>query len=464
MNKTLMTHFRYEAVDSRKTPVYGVLEAADSAALAELLSNRGLRLISSSELSLDSLIAANANTLPRLFQLRIGEQLREALLTGLPAHEAVRAIAAEPLSHPVTGFVAWGEFIAVALLILSTVVWRTFGILQTTALMLLILVVVILPSAWLLLRHWFEVRPREFMRRLADRLEAGGNPAAELMFAAPRELRCVMKADISEEHKARVSADLMPQLLSSNLRGQQFIMTLIGPLIIMGAVIFGLHTVMLFVVPQFKQMFDDFGVSLPMMTLSVLGTSELIVKLGSGGWFMMLWLLIGGTIALLVGMMTTRLSEILEAVPVVGIPFRWTMQARVARVLAAMVRNDVSYAESLRTATAGSGFRLVESHGEILAREIERRSGTELPTGKLSGLPLSMLFVADTTQESQQRRTAIAGTFQSLSEMLESATVGQGRLLAIIVQVGTMLVAGTIIGYGVIALFLPLIRLLNDLS
>ena len=75
-----------------------------------------------------------------------------------------------------------------------------------------------------------------------------------------------------------------------------------------------------------------------------------------------------------------------------------------------------------------------------------------------------MLFVADDAQSSDQHRIDIAATFQSLSEMLETATISQGRLLAVSLQAITLFCTGVIVVVGVFAMMLPLIKLLNDLS
>ena len=174
--------------------------------------------------------------------------------------------------------------------------------------------------------------------------------------------------------------------------------------------------------------------------------------------------MISGLILTAISLSVGRVGEFLESVPLLGMAFRWAMQARVARVLAATIRCDVPYGESLRTATAGSGFQSVRQRGELLACELESGSGNMLPTEKLSGLPLSMLFSTDDRTSADHRRTAVADTFQSLSEMLDSATIGQGRLLSILIQMLTVFLAGLIVAIGLLAMFLPLIKLLNDLS
>jgi type II secretory pathway component PulF len=75
-----------------------------------------------------------------------------------------------------------------------------------------------------------------------------------------------------------------------------------------------------------------------------------------------------------------------------------------------------------------------------------------------------MMFVSDAGRPEDDRRMGMAKIFQSLSEMLDSAAHSQGRLFSIAVQFFTIGVAGITVGFIVLALFLPLIQLLNDLS
>ncbi len=50
--------------------------------------------------------------LPRLVQMRIGERLREAILSGMPTQDAIRAVAAEPFEHPVIMLMPWSLLLA----------------------------------------------------------------------------------------------------------------------------------------------------------------------------------------------------------------------------------------------------------------------------------------------------------------------------------------------------------------
>ena len=459
-----MPRFRYEAIDAHGVPIHGTIEAVDVSALQKALADRRQKLVSSTELSLDSLTEKNRAVLPRLYQLRLGEHLREAFLTGLPAHEAVRAVAAEPLTHPVLGIASWLQATAVLVFLCVCAFRQLTGSYQALVLATGILAVVGIPLLRIVLTQIYQSRPRALLRSLADRLEAGHSPPESLAMAMPAELRCVMNSHADDSSKAQVAAELLPSVLGGSLLTQQFVLTLIGPLVMMAVVSIGIYTGVLFVVTKFGRIFDDFGTELPSMTSVLISLGKLLEGFGIGGWVAYICLMIGMVVFLVFCLSSGRGAEFLETLPVVGVAFRWSMQARVSRILSAMIRNNCSYSESLRTATAGSGFQSVRQLGELLATELETRSGQVLATRKLSGLPLSMLFVADSGQNEIERRSALSATFLNLSEMLEAATLGQGRLLSVIVQFFVILFTGCAVAFGVLAMFLPLIKLLNDLS
>ena len=459
-----MPKYRYEAVDPKGVPIHGVVDADDHDALIDYVRSKEYRLVSSAEVSLDSLVAANRSVVPRLFQLRMGEQLRESLLTGLPAHKAVRALAAEPISHAVPGVMPW---------VVGTS-WLLFLVAQFCAFLTQdwgiaviatgLLAIVVTPTLTGVVHFLYEVRPRRIMKGLATQLEFGEDVRSAVNVLMPREIRSVMASEVSDENKARVAAELVPSLMNGNMRVQQFVMTLVGPLVLFSMVWIGGYSVLLFIIPRFKSIFEDFGTDLPALTKIVISVSDLVAWSGVTGWFVTTLGTVALVLMLALMLSSNRGAELLEKIPIFGVAFRWAMQARVARVVAAMVRNGCSFPDAIRVATDGSGFRQVRDQGRILANELDSGKRPEFSVSQLSGLPLSMLFVSESGAVGENRRAIVADTFSGLAEMLDAATVGQGRLFAMIVQFSTVIFIGLTTAFGVVALFLPLIKLLNDLS
>lgn len=459
-----MPKYRYEAVDSIGVPIHGVVDAEDHDALVEHIRSKEYRLVSSTEVSLDSLVASNRNTVPRLFQLRMGEQLRETLLTGLPSDSAVRALAAEPVSHAIPGVMPWVMGSAWLLFLVAMFCAQLTGEWGIGVVATGILAIVVTPVLALIVHWLYDVRPRQLMNGFARQLESGRDVRDAMNTLVPREIRSVMSASVSDEHKARVAAELVPNLMNGNLRVQQFVMTLVGPVVLFSIVLVGCYSALLFIIPRFKSIFEDFGMELPIPTQMVISLSDILASLGIAGWVISTSAIVGGVLLIAMALSSNRGAEYLEKVPVFGVAFRWAMQARVARVIAAMVRNGCSFAESIRVATDGSGFRGVRDQGKIVADDLDQGLRPQASVRQLGGLPLSMLFVTESGEAGEHRRAVVADTFSGLAEMLDSATVGQGRLFAMVVQFATVAFIALSTGFCVIALFLPLIKLLNDLS
>ena len=195
-----MPRFRYQATSKNGAPIYGSEDAGSEEALRLLLASRGQRLSLASVVSFDPSISLTGRRIPRLAQLRLGAQLREALLTDLPAHQAVRAMAAEPFQHPLLSLLPWTLGLGGLLVILSSLGIAFLTSLSTpltawkiTAATLAIQIIVFATATWLLDR-----RPRKFLRLMADRLEAGEQEINDLLPLLPNELREVMRANTGE--------------------------------------------------------------------------------------------------------------------------------------------------------------------------------------------------------------------------------------------------------------------------
>lgn len=457
-----MPLYRYEAIDRVGVPIHGTAEASDESRLTEILAARGQRLVSSATLSLDALIANQSKSLPRLHQLRVGEQIREALLIDLPVHEAVRAIAREPMDHPLPAVAPVLQLMAFAALGLLYAAWHYLHVDSAVVIAAGAVAFILVPLLSLFIYWNYQWRPARILNQLATRLETGQALNRLTLSMAPSELRPVLSSGLNDQTKARVAADLVPLLTGGNLRAQQFVASLIAPLFMIGTVFACLHLATIIVLPGFRDIFDSFGLELPGLTKVILNLGEFASFFGVTGWVTATLVIAAALLLIAIGLSTGRIHELMATVPMFGLAFRWTMQARVARVLAAAVRNDCDYPNAIRIATEASGFRSVQDYGRMVAEQMQSGNSVSAGHSDLSGLPMSMLLTP--TAETENRRAAISESFQDLSEMLDAATVGQGRLLAMIIQLATLVVTGIVITVAVFALYLPLIKLLNDLT
>ena len=460
-----MPRFRYQASSKSGAPVFGSLDAETESELRQLLSARGLNLLHSTLLSFDASLTIGRSSLPRLAQLRLGAQLREALLTDLPAHQAVRAMAAEPFQHPLLALMPWSLAFAVlasllAVLGTTLLAFSGWGIVAAVATLLLLALI------WPALTFLLDTRPRRFLLRLADQLESGEQQFNDLLPFLPREVREVMRSATTEQCRARAVAELVPTLMGSRVQNHRVALTFIGTMLLAACMLQAIYAVLLFVVPGFINTFTDFGTSIPALTHGIARLSSMLESGGSTGFWISSLVMTAGILAIYALLTNLQFTQFLSTVPVVGTPFRWLMQARVARVLSAMIRHGSSGPDALRAATAASGFDTVRKEGSALAEIAAQGNRAGGVPRELGALPISLLLTdpSNPCQEHHDRPQSVAQSLTSFAVMLESASSGHGRLIGLFLQFLVIASAGIMTALIVVALFLPLIKLLNDLA
>ena len=459
-----MPTYKYQAALATGVSIFGIFDAADLNSLSSYLMSRNMTLVNASELSINSALAGQQQELPRMLQLRIGDRLREALLTDMPAHEAVRAVAEEPFEHPVLMTMPWLLLIslagALAMAILSVLIPTSQRGLLLFAGGLPVCVVFL----WLMAHRWFIARPRNMLLKIASRLERGDNGTFAGLGLLPRELQTVMDSNLNSQTKATSIAELVPTISGIRMQSHQFAARLLGPVIAVSLLMVGMHVMLISIVQQFKEIFIGFGVELPGLTLFIIALSDSAAFLGLPGVFglmIFLTLIITGFYALLI---LPKAAEIWEMIPGLGLSVRWLMQARVARILGVLIRNRVGPAEAVAIASKASGFQSVAETGQRVAEVIAMGTPELAYTRQLSGLPLSLLFRVSAEKDTEAIRQETAQAFQSYAAALEQASFGNGAFIALIVEIFVITSAGLMVGMMVISLFMPLIKLLNDLS
>lgn len=472
-----MPEYRYQAAQAAQSvqtgghPVYGIQKADSEEQLRADLAARGLVLVSADAILVDASLQLRSFGVPRLCQLRIGERLREAFMTGLPAHDAVRAMAMEPFEHPLLAVMPWcmvfGVFLLLPAFAWSLLVPGSFTLGIVTA----VTVLVVLPVCWLILYQLLDRVPRRQLSRLAALLESGEHQQPGSWFGMPKEVRAVMSADVGESQKALAISELIPVLMGSRFHRHRFVLSLLGGLFAMSVLFLGGYLVEWQVIPGFKKLFQDFGVEMPWLTSLLFAVSDMAVLGGLPGFIGSSMILAGILVFVYFGTSYGPVAEAVARVPGIGLPVRWLMQAQMARVLAAMLQQDCDRSEALQAAAAATSFPGVRREGIRLADDLRSGRNPGVRSVLLSGLPLSMLATSrdrqpteDATASHTSSGAALTRCFYAIASMLEQASQGHGRVFGMLLQIIITLVSAVLIGLTAVALFLPLIRLLNDLS
>lgn len=459
-----MPTYKYQSVLPTGVSVFGIFDAENEAALAAYLLTRGMTLVACSEVAIDKRLGTPLAAIPRILQLRIGERIQEALLTGLPAHVAIAAMANEPFEHPLLMAMPWLSGMAGCAVIVSfllSIAVPEFVVLLVPAAVFALLTCL---GLWVAGYWWLQVRPRDMLLRLSRQMAAGGSEPLMQDAFVPMEIRSIMNSGMAAEQKSLSVAELLPSLGIMQVQRHLFATKMVAPFLALLLLIPAAYSVSLIVMPKFKEIFMGFGVQLPPPTLIVIGISDLVSQLGVPGLFGVVFLTSAVTVTFYSMIIWSPAAEILSVVPMLGTSLRLLMQARVARVLGVLVRNHSSIGDAISVATDASGFREVRRRGKEMAKDLRSGKPVNLVCSGLHGLPLSLLLRISDQGDSEEARQETAQSFMLFASSLEQASWGHGAILAVSVEILAIMVTAVVVALLVIALFLPLIKLLNDLS
>jgi type IV pilus assembly protein PilC len=218
--------------------------------------------------------------------------------------------------------------------------------------------------------------------------------------------------------------------------------------------------ILYYIIPKFKSIFDDFDIPLPKMTIYLIAASEFLIK-----YFyvviltpIFIWIFIKLLYRNKTGAYVC--DRIALMIPVMGTIIEKSTVARTMRTLGTLVQSGVPILESLNIVrdTAGNAVferafnRIYDSirEGETIAQPLKE-------SRIVDDIVVNMIDVGEETGELDTMLNKIADNYD---EEVETAVESLVSLLEPIMIV----VLGGIIGFIVIALFLPLITLISKLS
>ena len=218
--------------------------------------------------------------------------------------------------------------------------------------------------------------------------------------------------------------------------------------------------IMMFIIPKFKKIFDDFGTDLPTMTNMLIGFSDWMVQY----WYMLFigpigfWLFIkivrkNKTGAFVVDWLSLR-------IPLVGKILQLGIIARVTRTLGTLIASGVPILEGILISRDTAGNHVFERAFDNIYTAIREGETIAVPLREsriVDDMVVNMVDVGEETGALDDMLYKVADVYD------EEVEVKVESLISLLEPI-MVVVLGLIVGFIVIALFLPLIKLLNDLS
>lgn len=398
-----MVDFRYEATDQVGKPFVGRMAAGSLREAIAELQQRGLHIRRVEPLASDSDATEIVEFLPRLSPesaTNIAELFGDAIQNQLPLEPALRAAAEEA--------------------------------------------------------------PRDEARvlsRLADKIAAGTPPEdafANLGHALPLGLTAIIQAGVQTGNLPKLLSHYVTlSRHSSNIR-TSLLMALFYPLLLLFGLIVVTLGVLIFLVPMFANIFDDFGSDLPQITQSLIWVSSIFHDYG------LITLAVALTpifILAITYFLLKRRGRSVSRLPPVDWLTRTAEWGRFCGLLSLLVQARQPLPRALRIVSVSVTSPRVQSLGELLASGIE--SGlSPWEASHVAGIPGPIRHSLRWADNPEFFIEALDG----LAEIYTQQNHRIFRLFPLLFEPILLLGISFVLGYVILAMFLPLIQLLNDLS
>ncbi len=218
--------------------------------------------------------------------------------------------------------------------------------------------------------------------------------------------------------------------------------------------------IMYWIIPKFKDIFNDFGVDLPDITIWLIAMSDWVVNyfylipaIPIGFWLFIKIVKKNRTGAYIV-------DRIAMKIPIIGQIISKSTVARTCRTLGTLISSGVPILEALSIArdTAGNEvFRKAFDHIHQSIREGESMAVPLKETRIVDDMVVNMVDVGEETGALDNMLYKVADVYDEEVSVLVEGLINMLEPVMVVVL-------GLIVGFIVIALFMPLVKLLNELS
>ncbi len=253
------------------------------------------------------------------------------------------------------------------------------------------------------------------------------------------------------------------QRLRRKIRG-----ALVYPIVVVVVALGILTFIMTFIIPKFEEIFTEFGVELPGLTLWLINTSRWVAgnqpDQAVGGW---LFIVMGPIIVWVLFKLIRKAGPgkavtdtLLLWTPVFGKLIRKTTIARFTRTLGTLISAGVPILEAILITRDTSGNYVFEKalnkvHDSI--REGESFAGPLRESKTCDAIVVNMIDVGEETGELDAMLLKIADNYD------EEVDVAVASLVSLLEPMMVLIIGG-IVGTIVVAMFLPMVKMIESLQ
>ncbi|MHB1372317.1 MAG: type II secretion system F family protein [Thauera sp.] len=217
-----------------------------------------------------------------------------------------------------------------------------------------------------------------------------------------------------------------------------------------------ISVMMLFVIPEFKNVFASFGADLPAPTMMVIAMSDFFVE----SWY----LVFGALAAVIVFIawsykrstaMQIALDRTLLRFPVIGPIIRKATVARWTRTLSTMFAAGVPLVEALDSVGGASGNHVYLVATRQIQSEVSTGTSLTIAMQNADVFPTMVVQMVSIGEESGQLDSMLSKVADFFEQEVDDAVAGLSQLLEPLI----MVFLGTVIGGLVVAMYLPIFKI-----
>lgn len=213
---------------------------------------------------------------------------------------------------------------------------------------------------------------------------------------------------------------------------------------------------LIFVIPQFEQVFKGFGADLPAFTQMLVNLSRFMVSY----W----WMILGGFIAAVFVFLTMYkrsnnlqhlVGRFLLKLPVIGEVLRQSAMARFARTLGVTFRAGVPLVEALESVSGATGSVIYNEAVKRIREDVSVGHQLQLAIRQTGLFPNMVVQMVAIGEESG----ALDAMLFKVAEFYEQEVNNAVDALSSLLEPFIMIIIGVIVGGMVIGMYLPIFKL-----
>jgi len=312
---------------------------------------------------------------------------------------------------------------------------------------------------------------KSILMQVAEDVEAGST-LSDAMGKHPRAFDRLYAKMVNAGEIGGVLDVILQRLAMFMEKAQRLRRRIIGamiyPIVVILIAILIVTGIMWFVIPKFREIFDDFEVELPALTIWLTNASSWVAGQNDGQVVPGAVWILGSPFLIFFFFKLIRMTNpgrattdiIRNHVPVIGPLIRKTSIARFTRTLGTLISAGVPILEAILITRDTSGNyeyerALTKVHDSI--REGESFAGPLRESKVCDSIVVNMIDVGEETGDLDVMLMKIADNYD------EEVDVAVQSLIAMLEPL-LVVVLGTVIGTIVLALFLPLVKMIESVS